>query len=45
MFTGIVQEVGEVVEVAPEANGARIVVQMPLLAPEDRKSTRLNSSH
>ena len=34
MFTGIVQEVGEVVEVAPAANGARIVVQMPALAPE-----------
>ena len=34
MFTGIVQEVGEVEEVAPEANGARIVVRMPGLAPE-----------
>lgn len=34
MFTGIVQEVGEVVEVAPEANGARIAVRMPGLAPD-----------
>ena len=34
MFTGIVQEVGEVEAVAPVANGARIVVRMPALAPE-----------
>ena len=34
MFTGIVQEVGEVEAVAPVANGARIVVRMPVLAPE-----------
>ncbi len=34
MFTGIVQEVGEVEEVAPAENGARIVVRMPVLAPE-----------
>ena len=34
MFTGIVQEVGEVEEVVPAANGARIIVRMPELAPE-----------
>ena len=34
MFTGIVQEVGEVEEVVPVDNGARIVVRMPVLAPE-----------
>lgn len=34
MFTGIVQEVGEVEEVLPAENGARIVVRMPELAPE-----------
>ena len=34
MFTGIVQEVGEVEAVAAEPNGARIVVRMPGLAPE-----------
>ncbi|MFM7247309.1 MAG: riboflavin synthase [Actinomycetota bacterium] len=34
MFTGIIQEVGEVAAVAPEANGARITVRMPGLAPE-----------
>jgi riboflavin synthase len=34
MFTGIVQEVGEVEEVQPAENGARIIVRMPELAPE-----------
>ena len=34
MFTGIVQEIGEVEEVQPAENGARIVVRMPALAPE-----------
>ena len=34
MFTGIVQEVGEVEEVQPAENGARIIVRMPALAPE-----------
>jgi riboflavin synthase len=34
MFTGIVQEVGEVEEVVPVDNGARIIVRMPVLAPE-----------
>ena len=34
MFTGIVQEVGEVEGVVPVDNGARIVVRMPVLAPE-----------
>lgn len=34
MFTGIVQEVGEVEEVQPAENGARIIVRMPVLAPE-----------
>ena len=34
MFTGIVQEVGEVEAVAAEPNGARIVVRMPGLAPD-----------
>lgn len=34
MFTGIVQEVGEVEGVAPAENGARITVRMPALAPE-----------
>jgi len=33
MFTGIVQEVGEVEEVTDASNGARIVVRMPELAP------------
>ena len=34
MFTGIIQEVGEVAAVAEEPNGARITVRMPGLAPE-----------
>ena len=34
MFTGIVQEVGEVEEVQSAENGARIIVRMPVLAPE-----------
>ncbi|MGI9117341.1 MAG: riboflavin synthase [Gaiellales bacterium] len=34
MFTGIVQEVGEVEEVQDADSGARIVVRMPGLAPE-----------
>ncbi|MCX6391227.1 MAG: riboflavin synthase [Actinobacteria bacterium] len=34
MFTGIVQEVGEVEEVQAAENGARIIVRMPVLAPE-----------
>ena len=34
MFTGIIQEVGEVAAVAPEPNGARITVRMPGLAAE-----------
>ena len=34
MFTGIVQEVGEVEAVEAAPNGARIVVRMPQLAPE-----------
>jgi riboflavin synthase len=34
VFTGIIQEVGEVEAVTPEPNGARITVRMPGLAPE-----------
>ncbi len=34
MFTGIIQEVGEVEGVAPAPNGARIAVRMPALASE-----------
>lgn len=33
MFTGIVQEIGEITEVAPAPNGARLAVRMPRLAP------------
>ncbi len=33
MFTGIVQEIGEVTEVAPAPNGVRLAVRMPALAP------------
>lgn len=34
MFTGIVQEIGEIVEIAPAPNGARLVIRMPTLAPD-----------
>lgn len=34
MFTGIVQEIGEIVEITPAPNGARLVIRMPTLAPD-----------
>ncbi len=34
VFTGIVQEIGEIEEVAPVPNGARLVIRMPRLAAE-----------